>query len=155
MSSQRWDPDPETGLHRDAARVLADSTAAVRSRRLAEVHDLDVLLEWADLHAADPTHGPLGRAARKVGNVLVRVGGEGTPGVQDFCLGEIAMARGTGVTATRNALADALDLTHRLPRTWAVCRAGEAEVGIARQVAKISGTCPPTAPGSSTSPLPG
>ncbi len=138
MSSSRWDPDPETGMHRDAARVLAASTAAVRARRLAEVHDLQVLLEWADLHAADPTQGPLGRAARRIGNVLVRVGGEGTPGVQDFCLGEIALARRTGVTASRNALADALDLVHRLPLTWRVCTAGEAEVGIARRVAKIS-----------------
>ena len=138
MSSQRWDPDQETGLHRDAARVLAASTAAVRSRRLAEVHDLGVLVEWATLHAADPTQGPLGRAARRVGNVLVRVGGEGTPELQDFCLGEIAVARGTGVTATRNALADALDLVHRLPLTWRVCSAGDAEVGIARRVATIS-----------------
>ena len=52
---------------------------------------------------------------------LVRLGGEGTPRVQDFCLGEIALARGTGVTATMNATADVLDLVHRLPRTWAVC----------------------------------
>jgi antitoxin (DNA-binding transcriptional repressor) of toxin-antitoxin stability system len=58
--------------------------------------------------------------------------------VQDSCLGEIALARGTGVTATSNATADVLDLMYRLPETWAVCKAGKAEVGVARRVAKLS-----------------
>ena len=70
--------------------------------------------------------------------MLVHPGGDGTPGVQDFCLGEIALARGTGVTATINALADVLDLEHRLPQTWSVVRAGDAEVYIARRVARLS-----------------
>ena len=45
----------------------------------------------------------------------MQLGGEGTPSVQDFCLGEIALARGTGVTATSNALADTLDLDPPAP----------------------------------------
>ena len=60
-----------------------------------------------------------------------RSAGTGTPGVQDFCLGEIALARGTGVMASRNALADVLDLQHRLPLTWAVCRRGRVR-GVGR-----------------------
>ena len=51
----------------------------------------------------------------------MQLGGEGTPPVQDFCLGEIALARGTGVMATENATADTLDLIYRLPETWEVC----------------------------------
>ena len=58
--------------------------------------------------------------------------------MQDFCLGEIALARGAGVTATSNAVADILDLLFRLPETWKVCESGEAEVQIARRVAKLS-----------------
>jgi hypothetical protein len=122
----------------DAAGLLAAASSAVRVRRLAEVHDLRVLAQWAALHSSDPTQGPDGTWARRVGNVLVRVGGEGTPGVQDFCLGEVALARGTGVSATRNALADVLDLMHRLPHTWSICEAGAAEVWVARKVAKLS-----------------
>ena len=72
------------------------------------------------------------------GTALVQLGGEGTPGVRDFCLGEIALARGTGVTATVNAAADVLDLVHRLPATWAVCADGGAELYVARRVAKLS-----------------
>ena len=68
----------------------------------------------------------------------MQLGGEGTPGVRDFSLGEIALARGTGVTATSNATADTLDLIYRLPETWKLCLAGEAELSIARRVAKLS-----------------
>ncbi|MDF9714830.1 hypothetical protein [Nocardioides sp. ChNu-99] len=111
------------------AELLAAASAAVRDRRLAEVRDLELLAAWAALHS--------GESARR-GNPLVPVGGEGTPRVQDHALGEIALARGTGVTATVNALADVLDLQHRLPRTWAVLRTGTAEVYVARRVARMS-----------------
>ena len=93
-------------LDLDAAGLLAASTAAERVARLAEVHKLEVLAAWAAIHSSDPTEGPEGRIARRVGNVLRQVGGEGTPAVQDFCLGEIALARGAGVSATQHALAD-------------------------------------------------
>ena len=109
-----------TGL--DAAGLLAASTAAVRARRLAEIRDLKVLAQWAAVHSADPT---------SQWDALIQLGGEGTPGVQDFCLGEIALARGTGVTATSNALADVLDLIYRFPKTWDVCCAGAAEISVA------------------------
>lgn len=122
----------------DAGGLLAAASGAVRERRLAEVRDLEVLAQWADVHSCDPTKGPQGEWALRFGNVLVYPGGDGTPGVQDFCLGEIALARGTGVIATSHALADVLDLRHRLPLTWAVVRAGEAEVFVARRVAKLS-----------------
>ncbi len=122
----------------DAAGLLARASEAVQARREAEVHDLEVLAQWAVVHSRDPTQGPDAVVARRLGDVLVQVGGDGTPGVQDFCLGEIALARGTGVMASRNALADVLDLQHRLPMTWAVCLRGECEVWVARRVAKLS-----------------
>ncbi|PKH41277.1 hypothetical protein [Nocardioides alpinus] len=122
----------------EPAGLLARAGEAVQARRQAEVHDLEVLAQWAVVHSCDPTEGPDGAVARRLGNVLVQVGGDGTPGVQDFCLGEIALARGTGVMASRNALADVLDLQHRLPLTWAVCLRGECDVWIARRIAKLS-----------------
>jgi hypothetical protein len=122
----------------DATGLLAAATEAQRAARLAEVHALEVLAAWAAVHSTDPTEGPDGHVARRVGNVLRQLGGDGTPGVADFCLGEIALARSTGVTATANAIADVLDLQHRLPLTWAVCRRGECEPWLARRVAKLS-----------------
>ena len=121
--------------------MLAGASDVVRRRRLLEVEDLDWLGMWAVLHSSDPLEGleQTDRLrARLFGDVLVQVGGEGSPLVQDFCLGEIALARGTGVMATTHALADRLDLEFRMPLTWQVCRAGRAEVGIARKVAKMS-----------------
>ncbi len=113
----------------DAAGLLAAASGAVRVRRAAEVRDLEVLVQWAVVHSGDPSHP---------GDSLVRLGGEGTPRVQEFCLGEIALARGTGVTATLNAAADTLDLVYRLPEIWGACLRGEVELQIARRVAKLS-----------------
>jgi hypothetical protein len=125
-------------LDLDASGLLAVAGETERAARLAEVARLEVLSAWAAIHSSDPTEGPDGHVARRMGNVLRHLGGEGTPGVQDFCLGEIALARGAGVTATTHALADVLDLEHRLPLTWAVCRRGGCEVWVARRVAKLS-----------------
>ena len=125
-------------LDLDAKGLLAAATEAERASRLAEVHRLELLSAWAAIHSSDPTEGPDGHIARRVGNLLRQVGGEGTPGVQDFCLGEIALARGAGVTATSNMLADVLDLQHRLPLTWAVTRRGDCEAWVARRVARLS-----------------
>jgi hypothetical protein len=131
----------------DATGLLAAATEAQRAARLAEVHTLDVLAAWAATHSTDPTTGPDGHIARRTGNILRQLGGDGTPSVQDFSLGEIALARSTGVTATSNAIADVLDPQHRLPLTWAVCRRGECEPWLARRVAKLSRHLPLTVVG--------
>lgn len=125
----------------DATAVLAATQQAVTGRRLAEVRDLELLAQWAAIHSGDPTEEmepDQARAERRRGNVLRDVGGEGTPRVQDFCLGEIALARSSSVMVTINALADVLDLQHRLPHVWAVVRSGAAEVWLARKVARMS-----------------
>ena len=48
---------------------------------------------------------------------------------------EMAIARQTGVAATRNATADALDLRHRLPNLYAALLALKVELWVARRVA--------------------
>jgi hypothetical protein len=117
----------------DKAGLLAASSEAVRARRLAEVRDLKIILEWARAHSGEPDN-PRDR--------LLELAGEGAPQVQEFCLGEIALTRGTGATATLNALVDTLNLVYRMPETWKVVQTGEAEVHIARRVAKISSHLP-------------
>ena len=130
--------DDLSGLELDASGLLAAATGAVRARRLAEVRDLEVLAQWAAVHSGDPAHPR---------EALVQLGGEGTPRVQEFCLGEIALARGTGVTATTNATADVLDLIYRLPATWAICRAGRRSSRSPGGSPSCPGTCPPTGSG--------
>ncbi|MDQ6526043.1 hypothetical protein RB608_20670 [Nocardioides sp. LHD-245] len=126
---------------------LADATAeqllhaaedGVRTRRSAEVAQLGLLLAWADLHSGDPQDQPGAVPVRYGGPRLVTLGGDGTPGVADLALVEMAIARHEGVLATRNALADVLDLRHRLPTVWAGVQAGRCDVWVVRRVARMS-----------------
>ncbi|CAM3247363.1 hypothetical protein NODU109028_06500 [Nocardioides dubius] len=116
----------------DATAVLHAAGAAVVERRLSEVRELELLAQWAALH------GEVDDAGRRRRLAMVRLGGEGTPLVQDHCLGEIALARGTHVIATNHALADALDLQHRLPLIWGTATTGIVDLWIVRKVARLS-----------------
>lgn len=124
----------------DASGILAATTAALRRRRLGEVEELELLAHWALLNGEDPAAHPdpvHARNARLVGDRLTYPGGEGTPGLREFTLGEIAMARGCSDGATRWAIADVLDLIYRLPRVWTRVRAGECEPWLAKKVARM------------------
>lgn len=130
MPSARADDDPETGV---VLRRLEDTA---RRRRAAEVEDLTLLLAWADLHRLSiETNG-------EGGERLSDLGGQGTPPVAELALCEVGIARGVHALAARAAVADALDLRHRLPRTWAVVQTLEAEVWVARKVASLSRRVP-------------
>ncbi|KRE95521.1 hypothetical protein ASG76_07725 [Nocardioides sp. Soil774] len=108
--------------------MLELATGAVRTRRLAEVEELRLAIRWAVLqgHPGDD-HDP-----------MVTPGGDGTPGVREHAIPELAMARETHPATTRALIADGLDLVHRLPRTWAVVEAGACEPWVARKVAVLS-----------------
>ena len=70
------EPRELTGLtDLDAAGVLAAATGSTRSRRLAEVRDLRVLLQWAVLHESDPTAGPEGAYDHPTPYILLDHGG--------------------------------------------------------------------------------
>lgn len=110
----------------DAAAVLRASSEALVRRRLDQVAEMELLAQWAAIHSDDAAGD------------MVQVGGEGTPLVREHCLGEIALAREAGDVATRNTLADVLDLQHRLPRCWVMVRAGKVEPWVACKVARLS-----------------
>ncbi|HEY0904538.1 MAG TPA: hypothetical protein VGE14_11670 [Marmoricola sp.] len=122
----------------DAAGVLAAADDALVRRRAAEVDDLRLIAHWADLHADDPRRGPGGRRRWIGEDRLVEIGGDGTPLVQELSLPELAVARRVHTLALRAAMADVLDLRHRLPRTWAVVESLECEAWVARKVATMS-----------------
>ncbi len=122
----------------DATAVLAATEDTLVRRRAVEVEDLQLIAQWADLHATDPRQAPGGGRAWCGEDRLVEVGGDGTPLVQELCLPELAIARRVHTLAVRAAMADVLDLRHRLPRTWAVAEALECEPWVARKVATIS-----------------
>lgn len=123
----------------DTAATLRAVEATVGRRRRAEVDDLQLCLHFADLNASDPRDDPgWTRWSEVGGDELVQLGGDGTPRVRDLPLCELAAARSVHVLSARAVLADALDLRHRLPLTWAHVVALRAEPWLARRVAASS-----------------
>jgi hypothetical protein len=119
---------PLTADEVSATQVLTMATDALRARRLAEVAELRVAIQWAVLsgHPRDDR------------DPMVTPGGDGTPEVREHAVPELAMARETHPATTRALIADGLDLVHRLPHTWAVVQAGDCEPWVARKVAVLS-----------------
>ncbi len=117
----------------DAEATLALAETSTRARRFAEVEDLLVAAHWADLHSDLPVHDPdLPAHAREK---MIQPGGDSTPPMREFAVAELAFARQTHPATTRAAIADILDLRHRLPRTFAVVVALDCEPWVARKVA--------------------
>ncbi len=120
----------------DAEATLVAAEAAVRDCRAVELHELELVLHWADLHSTDPRDE--GRRVVPGGPRLVQLGGAGTPRVQDLWVCELAVARGQHTLTTRAWMADGLDLRHRLPATWSALREGRLDLWVARKIASMT-----------------
>lgn len=124
------------------AALLGLAERSVVARRSVEVDDLRIVAAWADVHSTDPRRDPDSGHRVWTEDRLVRPGGEGTPGVQEFSIPELAMAREISATACERDLADVLDLIHRLPKVWAATRELVCPVWLARKVARLSRRLP-------------
>jgi hypothetical protein len=124
------------------AALLGLAERGVVARRAAEVDDLRVVAAWAVVHSADPRRDPSSGRRLWAEDRLVHPGGEGTPGVQEFSIPELAMAREVGVTACERDLADVLNLIHRLTKVWAAIQELVCPVWLARKVARLSAKIP-------------
>lgn len=92
-------------------------------------------VEWGVLHVVTE----LGDAATWVADGVdtgVPLGGEGVPLVAELAIPELATALGMSTDSGRCLLADALELSYRLPRVWARVQAGELQVWRARRIAR-------------------
>ena len=119
---------PQAAGEASARELLDCATAALRTRRLAEVAELELAIQWAVVQGHP----------RDERDPMLTPGGDGTPAVREHAIPELAMARATHPATTRALIADGLDLIHRLPRTWQVVKAGGCEPWVARKVAVIS-----------------
>ncbi|PKH40716.1 hypothetical protein SAMN05192575_105189 [Nocardioides alpinus] len=129
MSTSLLPHQPPQAADEASARALLDSaTEALRTRRLAEVAELRLAIQWS-VAQGHP---------RSKRDPMVTPGGDGTPAVREHAIPELAMARETHPATTRALIADGLDLVHRLPRTWAVVESGRCEPWVARKVAVLS-----------------
>jgi hypothetical protein len=119
----------------DTAGTLSRAESATRRRRAVELEDLELLAHWAMLHG-NPD------ADREPGDRFRRFGGEGTPMLWELTTAELAIAREVHPASCDRAIADVLDLQHRLPLTWRVVRELKADAWVARRVASMSRELP-------------
>lgn len=123
-----------------AGRVIDEARQARAAVHDAEVRQLELAVEWALLHPVPEG----GRAADWSQDSSLwaegssRLAGEGCPEVAELAPVELAAALDIPLDAGRALIADALDLTHRLPRLWAHLRAGRLQPWRARRIAAES-----------------
>src|SRR6187455_2835128 len=125
-----------------AAGVLAQARADRAAADAAEARLLSHACAWADLHPAES----IGEAVR-FGDTPVPVAGPGAPLVAEFCVAEFAAAVGMPTETGKAYLGEALELRHRLPRTWARVRAGDLPAWRARRIARQTIALSPAAAG--------
>ncbi|WP_447643143.1 DUF222 domain-containing protein [Nocardioides zeae] len=91
---------------------------------------ITVLGEWHDAAYAEAL----------AGDHFLELGGPGAPVVAEFCIGEVAAARGCSFDAARRLVGDAVELRWRLPRVHARIVAGEVDVWRGRRIAQATRT---------------
>ena len=128
MPSTAAVPDLDT-----AAAVLEHARDRRRAADTAEADLLQDAVTWADLHPAES----IGDAVR-FGDTPVPVAGEGAPLVAEFCVAEFAAAVGLPTETGKAYLGEALELRHRLPKTWARVRSGDLAAWRARRIARAT-----------------
>src|SRR6478736_6506417 len=115
--------------------------AAARANRTAitelEVERLLLAVEWAELHPGDEVDESVPWAEREL-----EVAGEGAPTVREFSIAEFALAVGLTTDQGVQYVGDAVELCHRLPRTWTRVLAGEVVAWKARKVAQQTRNLP-------------
>jgi hypothetical protein len=120
----------------DEAAVLAAARRYRREANTAEAGVLTQAVEWARLHevtdADEAATWPAGHGL----DTGIPLAGAGAPLVSEFAVAELATALGLSTGSGRNLLAQAVELAHRLPRTWARVQAGSLAPWRARRIAE-------------------
>jgi hypothetical protein len=126
-----------------SARVVSDTPigmlAEVRAHRAAaDAHEAAILqaaAEWADLHPPES----LDEAACVEGTEgELAIAGEGAPLVAEFACAEFAAALGVPTAWGTQLVGDALELRHRLPRTWARIMRGDLQTWRGRRISRAT-----------------
>ena len=89
---------------------------------------------WADAHSAVEDHDSVGGDSMR-SERLVAMGPVGCPPVAETSPAGLAVVFQTSIGGVQRLIGDALNLRHRLPRTWARVTAGQVHAWKARQLA--------------------
>ena len=134
--------DPELPDCDTPAAVLAFAQEQRAAVQRGEVLILEAALAWAAMHPEVPTRSTDGPAGLVFGELAVPLAGEGTPLVAEFAPMELGAALGMSTDSARSLIGDALELAHRLKKTWVLVRAGEVPLWKARRLAQATTTLP-------------
>ena len=108
-----------------------------RAAHRAEVREIELAVDWALLHPCpeDATPASWGEG-RLFHEQVTPLAGEGAPTVAEFAPADLAAALGVSFNAGRQLLADALELTYRLPLLCALVKTGTVPVWLGRSIAR-------------------
>jgi len=119
----------------DAANVLASARRARATANAAEAQVLADAVEWARLHQVDDLDLAATVLVECGKDTGIPIAGEGAPLVSQFAVAEFASALGLSAGAGRNLVGQALELAHRLPKTWAKVQDGSLAPWRAKRIA--------------------
>jgi hypothetical protein len=118
-------------------RVLDAAREAVAARAAADVDLLVAAAEWAVLHPATGASDYAGFGEDVLfGEALSPLAGQGAPLVAEFAPAELAAVLGWSTETVKELMADALELSYRLPRVWRLVLEQRIAVPLARYVAE-------------------
>src|SRR4051794_9131913 len=123
----------------DAAAILADTRRARAEENAAAARVLKNAVEWAHLHVVtDLDEAATWWSGSKVmgQDTGIPIAGEGAPLVSEFAVCEFATALGLPAASGRMLVGLALELVHRLPKTWTRVQAGSLAPWRAKRIAE-------------------
>src|SRR3954451_20450168 len=120
----------------DAAAVLAAARAARNAENAAAAQVLCQAVEWARLHQVDSVDDAATWLVEHGGDTGIPIAGDGAPLVSEFAVAEFTTALGLSTVSGRHLVAQALELAHRLPKTWARVHSGDLAPWRARRIAE-------------------
>jgi Domain of unknown function (DUF222) len=127
------------------AAVLAFAQEQRAAVQRAEFGVLEAALVWAAMHPVESVSTQTPTVGWIFAEVAVPLGGEGTPLVAEFAPMELGAALGMSTDSARALVGSALELAHRLPRTWRQMRGGAVPVWKGRRLAQLTLPLPPDA----------
>ena len=129
----------ETSTEVDSAAAVL---AAVRSSRSVadaeEARLLQLAVSWVGMHSVDSIDQAATVWDRTYGDTGITVAGPGAPLVAEFSVAEFAAAVGLATESGKAYLGEAVELRHRLPRTWQRVRSGDLVAWRARRIARAT-----------------
>ncbi|WP_166389181.1 HNH endonuclease signature motif containing protein [Nocardioides ochotonae] len=124
------------------AAVLAFAQRRRAAAQRAEIDVVEAALVWAAMHPEESVADQTPTAGLVFGELAVPLAGEGAPLVAEFAPMEFGAALGMSTESSRALVGDALELAHRLKRTWKLVRAGKVPLWKARRLAQLTTTLP-------------